>query len=708
MAGPSKLTGRLLGLGAPPGTLRTTLAPGDASGLLSGVPGLASGAAQNAAGAAQGASSAAQNAIGSATTAAQQAAAAAQQQAQNAIGQAQNAAQGAIGTAQGIANDPQAAATAAAVAAARQAGIAPGIVTDAASGNYQDAAILAGQQLLKSVNMSSGPLEGVGKMADYLKQGAGVWATATAIIAAAIPVISAVLGADAAAAVTATLAAIGAGAAVGSSVPVVGTVVGAIIAAFAALGSGLVQSWGGSVQVPSDPGAFYGDFEDKNMITRGNTQVAGIPGHADDKLQAQRKQQIADFVTQAAEAILNGPQPWQAAFLQNYFQLAKTALWASSPVDSFRRNTLPDELVRILGVRFLQWFIKQPGWLQALAALPTRIPYRSSQQDPYTASQGPKAWPATNLQADLVRMLPSAVLNNILEANQVPFQGPDSMQLSRYQSAVSVARNAAYAMGPAVKAAFDTLPDSNGVIKELLPIIGTYPLDRGAGPEPTPIRVHYRPDLQYVTPGSDVAGWDPTIYPVLYPGATPLPRLFGGTAPVLLKGLPMPVGAPLPSSASILGNAPPAAAPPPTSTIAPHIVAPAPFLPAGFNLGSVDAILSQVNIPGTVRAVIPVPPGGLVFPGWLPIKAPVPPTITLGQAQQTLNAAPSNSGAAAIVSGTVASAQSGHPQGIANAQVLSLAQRLQTMSAFVSKYVDPKSGMAILSGTFLLPQTQRA
>jgi hypothetical protein len=74
------------------------------------------------------------------------------------------------------------------------------------------------------------------------------------------------------------------------------------------------------------------------------------------------------------------------------------------------------------------------------------------------------------------------------------------------------------------------------------------------------------------------------------------------------------------------------------------------------------------------------------------------PTLTLPQAHQIIAQAPTNPAAAGYVAATVASANAGHPAGVAAAKVLSLAQRLQIQAAYVAKYVGPKQAAAVAKG----------
>lgn len=90
-------------------------------------------------------------------------------------------------------------------------------------------------------------------------------------------------------------------------------------------------------------------------------------------------------------------------------------------------------------------------------------------------------------------------------------------------------------------------------------------------------------------------------------------------------------------------------------------------------------------------------PGGMI-----PIDAPAPPTLSLGQAQGAVaGAAAGDSGASGFVSATLSSAASGDPTGQANAAVLSIAQRLQTLAYFVGQFVGQAQAQQVLTGAHL-------
>lgn len=84
------------------------------------------------------------------------------------------------------------------------------------------------------------------------------------------------------------------------------------------------------------------------------------------------------------------------------------------------------------------------------------------------------------------------------------------------------------------------------------------------------------------------------------------------------------------------------------------------------------------------------------------IPAPVPPSLSLGTATGILSAASGGDpSAGAYVATTVASANSGHPLGIANAEMLTLAQRLSILSRFTTQFVSAKAGQEVLTGLHL-------
>lgn len=143
-------------------------------------------------------------------------------------------------------------------------------------------------------------------------------------------------------------------------------------------------------------------------------------------------------------------------------------------------------------------------------------------------------------------------------------------------------------------------------------------------------------------------------------------------------------------AAAISSSSSPVAPPSPviggiTNWLNPGSGTPAPSS-SGTSGGSDPILLGTIDLPG----------------GKIPIDAPVPPTLSLGQAQGAIDGVSSGDpNAIGFVSGTLASAASGHPVGQANAAVLAVAQRLQILSAFVSEYVGQAQGQQVLTGAHL-------
>jgi len=179
----------------------------------------------------------------------------------------------------------------------------------------------------------------------------------------------------------------------------------------------------------------------------------------------------------------------------------------------------------------------------------------------------------------------------------------------------------------------------------------------------------------------------------------PVPSLMGNVAgsgsgilsgPLLTGGLMHPPPAPPPPVFSIV-------TPPPSYRFGPGSL-------SGLNLGSWGtglAALSAINAGQKPTAPVAPPPAIVLPPNAfhtpptsIPIAAPVPPSITLGQAQAGL-------GTPGFVAGTLASSASGHPLGIANGAVVTLAARLATQAKFVARFVSVQAGEAILSGAHL-------
>jgi hypothetical protein len=75
------------------------------------------------------------------------------------------------------------------------------------------------------------------------------------------------------------------------------------------------------------------------------------------------------------------------------------------------------------------------------------------------------------------------------------------------------------------------------------------------------------------------------------------------------------------------------------------------------------------------------------------------PTITLGQAHQTVAAAAAGSPPAQnFIGSTIASANTGHANGVGNAEVLALSQRLQIEAKYVQRFVGAAAAQAIMTG----------
>jgi hypothetical protein len=97
--------------------------------------------------------------------------------------------------------------------------------------------------------------------------------------------------------------------------------------------------------------------------------------------------------------------------------------------------------------------------------------------------------------------------------------------------------------------------------------------------------------------------------------------------------------------------------------------------------------------PGTVVAT---PAQAAAIAAASPIKVIGSPSITLGQAHQIVSSpTPANQ---TYIAQTAASADAGHAVGIGNAEVLSIAQRLQVEAKYVQRYLGAAAGQAILQG----------
>jgi hypothetical protein len=169
---------------------------------------------------------------------------------------------------------------------------------------------------------------------------------------------------------------------------------------------------------------------------------------------------------------------------------------------------------------------------------------------------------------------------------------------------------------------------------------------------------------------------------------------------------PAPAPAPLPPSARgpAIFTAP---TPPPPTAIGAASLGTTPF----GTLGSAGMSFLGSNLYVPPAPTGPAPPSAIfnigqgaappAAGGNIPINAPGPPSITLGQGISAVQAAPSDTGAASFITSTVASAQSGNPTGQANAAVLTIAQRLTVMASFVARFVGAAQAQDILTGVHL-------
>jgi hypothetical protein len=104
-----------------------------------------------------------------------------------------------------------------------------------------------------------------------------------------------------------------------------------------------------------------------------------------------------------------------------------------------------------------------------------------------------------------------------------------------------------------------------------------------------------------------------------------------------------------------------------------------------------------VRVPGPGASA--APGGGF---GGIPIAAPAPPTLSLGQAASILDAADAGDpSAGSYLAGTVVSANSGHPEGLANAEVFSVAQKLAVLARFVGQFVGVDQARLVATGLHL-------
>jgi hypothetical protein len=125
----------------------------------------------------------------------------------------------------------------------------------------------------------------------------------------------------------------------------------------------------------------------------------------------------------------------------------------------------------------------------------------------------------------------------------------------------------------------------------------------------------------------------------------------------------------------------------------------APITSWGLTAGIMVAPITGPAVAGAIGAIKPPyvapapPPPGTVYP-------PPTGTLTLPGAIQTVGAAPVSPGAAATVTSTGTHAASGNPTAIANANTLSLADRLLTIAQAAEAAGVPSAVTAILAGDF--------
>jgi hypothetical protein len=569
--------------------------------------------------------------------------------------------------------------------------VAPGIVQQAAAGDLQGAAESEVETLVGQLGMAVEGTDAFKVFASDVIEGEKMTAAATAAIIAALPTIAAIAGPEVATAIATALAdvgltagAIGTGAAVGSTVPIVGTIVGAIVGVAVGLGEGIAHDFPcGSKAFP--PSVYYAKFSSDSELHKGDNcgfaQAAFGSGSASSDEMNARLRQVSDLVFATRDKIFRVPN-WPQTFLATYASLAAPPKdWAG---DGWAYDAVPgnaprfaDQIFDLLADQFASWWIQQPGWLAALAGLPTRLPstllpFGIGSFDRITPriSAGPggalhewspdnvnlgelsveyarhdfKNAPFSNLRRMVVDRIPYAIASAVLGTHAI---GPSDTRAT-YDAARAAVVAAGHALGGAIEGTL--LMRQNEVGAQLGQSL--------------------RPDnLFRFTPWYGYPG-DPTPWGVV-PFARPifaLDRVLGGA-----MGAPSPAHIRAASQATVDAAVPEA-------------------LPE----------LAHVRLGGAVTTAL----SGAAFLAKLRAHRAIPvtgqPSLNLDQAGEIVRrAAAGDPSAHAWIGRTNASASSGHPVGIGNAEVLTLAQKLGILERFVGRFVGTREAKAIASGLHL-------
>jgi len=151
-----------------------------------------------------------------------------------------------------------------------------------------------------------------------------------------------------------------------------------------------------------------------------------------------------------------------------------------------------------------------------------------------------------------------------------------------------------------------------------------------------------------------------------------------------------------------LGGVPAAALPPRVPIMSGPSMVSAPAAPSV----DVNAIWAESHAAAASAAAFAATPHRGHLHRSIPLAALGKPSITLAHAHQIVAQRGSSAHAARFISRTLKSAATGHPTGIANAEVLSLAQRLQIQAAYVGKYLGMSQAKAIAQGLHMTSPMQ--
>jgi hypothetical protein len=257
-----------------------------------------------------------------------------------------------------------------------------------------------------------------------------------------------------------------------------------------------------------------------------------------------------------------------------------------------------------------------------------------------------------------------------------------------------------------------------------LPPVHHGPAPTHPGSPPPPPASHPTPPLQHTGTVAPGVSPKPRVSPVdappaqshptpplqhgPAPGTFPVPRRANGRQETAAQPLRREmVGAPRALGGGVISSTPVRVPLVPPSPV--HVGGKSTgFSPGRTGVLAPPSFVIPIPTPGAAPPVVTgIPWGASAAP--IPVAAPAPPTIGLGDAHQIVGQQGTSGAASTFIAGTLASAAAGHPTAIANAEVLNLAQQLQIQGAYVGKYLGPQAAAAITKGLHMTvpPQLPR-